>query len=187
MADQDRLQQQRMRRRAGILACLTRGAMVLLPLAAIGFGELAPAIDLLAVAKLPGTVIAAFDPASLAPWQRHAATAVSLLPVLCLVMGLHHLARCFGNFAAGALLTPDNARHFSRFGAWIAAAVLASLVATPVLSVLLTLGMPAGARQLAISISSDQLVSLLVAGGAWIVGAIMAEGARAAEENAQFI
>jgi hypothetical protein len=183
----DRSPHHRLRRRAALLAHVTGAVMVLLPLAVIGFGELAPAVDLLAMAKLPGTVIAAFDPASLSPWQRHAATAVSLLPVLCLVLGLHHLRRCFANFAAGAVLTPGNARHFSRFGAWIAGAVVTSLVATPVLSVLLTLGMPEGARQLAISISSDQLVSLLVAGGAWIVGAIMAEGARVAEENAQFV
>ncbi|TDP48905.1 hypothetical protein DES42_101265 [Zavarzinia compransoris] len=187
MSDHDPARHRRMRRRAAALAWATRAVILALPAATVAFGELAPAVDLLAVAKLPGTVMAAFDPASLAPWQRHAAAAVSLVPVLFLMLGLHHLARCFGNFAAGAVLTAENARRFSRFGAWIAVAVVASLVATPVLSVLLTLGMPAGGRQLALSIGSDQLVSLLVAGGAWIVGAIMAEGARAAEENAQFV
>ncbi|MFA5121818.1 DUF2975 domain-containing protein [Zavarzinia sp.] len=187
MTDQDIVDFVRLRRRSAALAALTRAVMILLPLAVVLYGELAPAFDLLTIARVPGTAVAAFDPATLAPWQRHAGVGVVLVSVLFLVVGLHHLHRCFANFAKGQALTRENARHFSRFGAWIAAAVVASFLATPVLSVLFTFGMPAGQRQLAIGLDSNQLVALLVAGGAWIVGAIMAEGARAAEENAQFV
>ncbi len=187
MTDQDVVDYVRLRRRAAVLAYLTRAVMVLLPIAVVLYGELASATDLLAIARVPGAAVVAFDPSTVAPWQRHAGVAVTLVSVALLVTGLHHLGRCFGNFARGQALTRENARHFSRFGAWIAAAVVASFLSTPVLSVLFTLGMPAGQRQLAIGLDSNQLVALLVAGGAWIVGAIMAEGARAAEENAQFV
>ncbi|PWR22628.1 DUF2975 domain-containing protein [Zavarzinia aquatilis] len=187
MTDQDIVDFVRLRRRSAVLAALTRAVMILLPLAVVLYGELAPAFDLLTIAKVPWVAVATFDPATVEPWQRHAGVGVALVSVVLLVVGLHHLHRCFANFARGQALTRENARHFSRFGAWIAAAVVASFVATPVLSVLFTLGMPAGQRQLAIGLDSNQLVALLVAGGAWIVGAIMAEGARAAEENAQFV
>ncbi|MDD3444540.1 MAG: hypothetical protein PHS60_03970 [Zavarzinia sp.] len=181
------MNEMRLRRRAAGLRIATRVTIFALPAVVVAFGELAPAQDLLAVAKMPGTVIATFDPGTMAPWQRHVAVLVSLVPVAFLMLALRHLACCFGNFAQGHTLTAENARHFSRFGAGIAIAVIASLITTPALSVILTLGMPVGERQLAIGVDSNQFVSLLVAGGAWIVGAIMAEGARAAEENAQFV
>jgi hypothetical protein len=64
---------------------------------------------------------------------------------------------------------------------------VASLIAQPALSVLLTLYNPVGHRQLTLGVSTTELFTLFVAGTIWLIAGVMTHASALAEENAQFI
>lgn len=123
----------------------------------------------------------------LAPWQRWGGAGITLIPLGLLLAGLWQVRRCFQNFAAGHYFELRTIRYLRHFAAWSCASVLAGFVATPALSVLLTLNNSPGHRQLALSIGSDQLFTLFFAGMVWLIAAVMTHACALAEENAQFV
>ena len=62
-----------------------------------------------------------------------------------------------------------------------------SLIATPVLSVIVTWGNPHGHRELSLALNSGQVFGLLGAGIVWVIAAAMAQAGALAHENAQIV
>lgn len=113
--------------------------------------------------------------------------AISLLPLAIGWYGLWQLWHLFGHYARGQALTATAQQPLRRF-AW---AVLLMAPAGPLfraaLGVVLTLGNPPGQRVLAIGVSSNDYLLLLVGLVLLAIATVMAEAVRAAEENRQFV
>ncbi len=73
------------------------------------------------------------------------------------------------------------------FAIGVFACTLLKLVSGALMSVVLSWNAPSGQKQLAISVSSDMLLMLLVGAVLTLVGWALTEAAAIAEENAQFI
>ncbi len=112
---------------------------------------------------------------------------ILLIPVSLFMIAMLYAKNCFRAFSKGdyySALTVNALRNFSRF---IFFSVLASLFATPLLSVLLTWQNPEGLRQVAINLSSNNVFTLLVSAMFWVISSILAHGGRLQKENQSFI
>lgn len=113
--------------------------------------------------------------------------AVSLLPLALCWYGLWQLWHLFGHYARGQALTAAAQQPLRRF-AW---ALLLMAPAGPLfraaLGVVFTLGNPPGQRVLALGISSNDYLLLLVGLVLLAIATVMAEAVRAAEENREFV
>ena len=74
-----------------------------------------------------------------------------------------------------------------RFASLVTASFASSFLAATALSTLITINNAPGTRQVAIGISTDQAIALFFAGLMWVMAAVMAQGLRLAEENANFV
>ena len=87
----------------------------------------------------------------------------------------------------GPVFTTEAVRCLRRFAGWVMVSVAVGLVASAVLSVLLTLHNPPGMRHVAVGLGSDQIFTLFFAGMVWLMAAVISQGQALAEENATFI
>lgn len=173
----------RIQRLSVLLARSCLALVVGLPVAVVVFWLIADVAGLAVHAHLRELVIEQ----ALSLWQRLGGAGITLIPLGLLLAGLWQVRRCFQNFATGHYFELSTVRHLRHFAAWSCASVLASFVATPALSVLLTTHNAPGHRQLALSIGSDQLFTLFIAGMVWLIAAVMTHACALAEENAQFV
>ena len=123
----------------------------------------------------------------LQPWQRLLGAAITLVPTLLMSYALTRARHSLRAFARGDFFASDvvaGLRDYARATFW---AVLASLTATPMLSVTATWGNPHGHRELTLGLNSGQVLGLLGAGIVWVIAAAMARAATIAQENAQFV
>lgn len=166
------------------LSALTRGfalaIAVALPVLGAGWWVLAGDAEIAAAAGLASTG-ANYDVAA-----RIAGAALSVLPVLALSWGLWRLAATLKSFSLGRPFTPDAARGLRDFGYGVLACAVLKPIAGAALSVLVSSVGP-GPRALAISVSSDTLLMLLLGAVMALVGWALGEAAAIAEENAQFV
>lgn len=174
------------RRRIATLSQVTRVAAlviaVALPLAGLAYWGFAPAEELAGAALVPAAWLAEFGVG-----QRRLATALALLPVLPLSWGLLRLASALEAFRQGRPFGLVAATGMRDFAIGVFACTVLKLVSGALLSVVLSWNAPAGQKQLAISVSSDMLLMLLVGAVLTLVGWALTEAAAIAEENAQFI
>lgn len=124
----------------------------------------------------------ALDGASLS-----AGLAISAIPLGILAYGLLQVRQIFRDFGRGEIISALLAIRLERFGAAVALQGLIAPFMGAALSVALTLNNPPGARAIAISISSHDVVAVIVGLLVIGVGAVMREAARIAEENASFV
>ena len=124
----------------------------------------------------------ALDGASLS-----AGLAISAIPLGILAYGLLQVRQIFRDFGRGELISALLAVRLERFGAAVALQGLIAPFIGVALSIALTLGNPPGARAIAVSISSHDVVAVIVGLLVIGVGAVMREAARIAEENASFV
>jgi hypothetical protein len=179
-------------RRAGIgrlsavcaWACLVLA--VLLPAAVCVFWAVTPA-DSVAARIDAGRGAALLFPDGLAAWQRATGAALSLIPTGLMAWALVEAWRCLRRFAAGAFFARDAVRRLRGFARGLFWAALGGILVGPLTSLALTAANPPGGRALAISLGSDQLLGLLMAGILWTIAGAMAEAADLADENAQFV
>jgi hypothetical protein len=162
-------------------ACLMAG--IALPFAVLAYWLLAGANELALLGHLRADAIHG----PLHVWQRLAGAMCTLVPAGLASLGLWHAHRCFRGFIKGEVFTAGAVLRLRRFAACMGGSALAAIIAGPVLSVLLTWGNPAGARQLALGIGSDHLLTLLFAGMVWVMAAVIGQGQALAEENASFV
>lgn len=123
----------------------------------------------------------------IAPWQRAGLAIVALVKLLLFAAAFHALADMFGCFARGQTMSAVAAAHLRKAGQWFVLAAIFGVFAHTASIVLLTLGNPAGERQLSVAFSSDQLFPLILAGVLFAVGHILESAARIAEENRGFV
>lgn len=115
---------------------------------------------------------------------RVGAAFLSVLPVLALSWGLYRLAATLKLFAAGQPFAPAAARGLRDFGTGVFACAVLKPIAGAALSVLVTWS---GPKALAVGISSDTLLLLLLGAVMTLLGWALGEAAALAEENAQFV
>ena len=119
------------------------------------------------------------------PWT--AMTALSLVS-LALLWGFWRLWQLMGLFMAGEFFSLRAARKLRAFALSLVLAVLAGLLAAPLLLVIAwQQGAVPDTARLTLSLDATDLLALLVAVLLWMVTAIMAEARRLAEDNAQII
>jgi len=109
------------------------------------------------------------------------------VPVCCAAYGLVCAMRCFSGFSQAEYFSVRTVRYLRGFAAGVFASVVAGFLVSMLTSVLLTAGIPAGQRALAVSLGSNELLTLLFAGMVWQIAAVMAKAVAMAEENAQFV
>lgn len=112
---------------------------------------------------------------------------ISAIPLGILAYGLLQVRQIFRDFGRGEIISPLLARRLEAFGAAVTLQGLISPLVGAALSIALTLGNPPGARAIALSISSHDVVAVIVGLLVIGIGAVMREAARIAEENASFI
>lgn len=174
------------RKRIAALSQVTRVAALViaaaLPIAGLAYWGLAPAETLAGAAMLPTAWLAEFGLG-----QRLLTTALALLPVLPLSWGLLRLATALAAFRQGRPFGLAAATGMRDFAIGVFVCTLLKLVSGALMSVVMSWNAPSGQKQLAISVSSDMLLMLLVGAVLTLVGWALAEAAAIAEENAQFI
>jgi hypothetical protein len=120
-------------------------------------------------------------------WQRMLVVALGMVPVCCAAYGLVCAMRCFSGFSQAEYFSVRTVRYLRGFAAGVFASVVAGFLVSMLTSVLLTAGIPAGQRALAVGLGSNELLTLLFAGMVWQIAAVMAKAVALAEENAQFV
>lgn len=112
---------------------------------------------------------------------------VLALPQLAVLYVLWQLERLFGLYRRGETLTAAPALRIRRIGLGIMVAALMSVLMRPLAGLILTLGNPPGERMLVLLLSSTDIGLVLAGGLMLVVGWIMGEAVRIAEENRGFV
>jgi hypothetical protein len=119
--------------------------------------------------------------------QKCLAVLLGVLPVCCASYGLVCAMRCFSGFSQAEYFSLRTVKYLRGFAAGIFASVVMGVVTSMLITVVLTLGAPAGQRALSLGLGSNELLTLLFAGMVWQIAAVMARAVALAEENAQFV
>jgi hypothetical protein len=154
-----------------------------LPIIVVVYWILADTSMLAAQANLKPTAIQG----ELSKWQRIVAGVLTEIPLIMFMAGLWQVRRCFQQFSAGRFFSSTAVRSLSRFAGWTMASVITSVVTTSLISIVITLQNPSGARSLTVSFGSDQVLLLFFAGMVWVIASVIHQGQILAEENASFI
>ncbi|MCE4553159.1 DUF2975 domain-containing protein [Roseateles cellulosilyticus] len=115
------------------------------------------------------------------------ALAASLLPTSACVFSLWQMWALFGCFAQGELLARRPAQHLRLLGLGLCTLSAAQPLGQTLGILALTMGNPAGQRQLSFSLSSDHYLALLFGLLLLALAQVVHEAARVADENAGFI
>ncbi|MBX3605712.1 MAG: DUF2975 domain-containing protein [Piscinibacter sp.] len=112
---------------------------------------------------------------------------LSVAPVALGLYALWQLWRLFGEYARGRVFGRPALARLRRF-AWalLGSALLAPLVRAAA-SVLLTMGNPPGRRMLALSLSWNDYMAVLLAAVLIAIATVMAEAVRVAEDHQGFV
>ena len=127
------------------------------------------------------------DPNNWPAYLPFAGFAITLLPASVLIYGLDQLRRLFKLYARGEIFSPEAARRLKRFAATVLAQFLLRPITGAALSILLTAHNPPGKRALTISLGSPEFGALVLGGLILVIGWVMGESARIAEENKGFV
>jgi hypothetical protein len=169
-------------RSARRMSLATLLALIAIPVAYLGLW-----VDLGAARKALGELLPGIATAGLANWQLGVGFVAGLVPLLILTAALLELRRFFGLYEGGDAFPADAGRRLRRFGAAIMILAVATMLVRWMASVLFTWHLGTGSRQLAISVSSSDGILLLFGGLALMIGNILTEARRVAEENRMFV
>jgi len=136
-------------------------------------------IKSLPAADLPGWRIAL--------WQSGLALFVGMLPVCGVAYGLLRARLCFRGFVAGETFSLGTVTHLRGLAAGMLASAAAGLLSPALISVVLTLGVPAGQHALSLRVGSSEILMLLFAGIVWQIAHVMTQAVALAEEHAQIV
>lgn len=111
----------------------------------------------------------------------------TMLPAAAVMVGLLYLRRLFNAYAAGEIFTARNATRICGFAWSVIAMGLLRPVGGILTSVAVTLDNPPGQRSLAITFGSPEVNILFVGSVVLVIGWVMREAAKLADENAAFV
>ncbi len=141
-----------------------------------------------AVARfLEGHLSTAADHFALTPKIWATAFAISLLPVLFYLFGLWQVWLLFRAFARGQVFAEATGRRIGWIGVVIAVLPLVSILAGSAWSVAASIDNPPGERELSVSLSGVDLLGVLLGILLVIIGWVIREAARIADENRSFV
>jgi len=172
------------RRGSRLLAPLCLLAAIVWPLVETAWMLRMPAADLLRAFSMQPI---AGGSLSLTLGQRLLLATLGAVPALAASAGLWGLYRCFRLFAAADIFSVRTVRWLRRCAGWTFCSVALSLIAHPLVGVVLTASLPGGEHEAVFSFGSEHFRTLLLAGTVWVISGAMAEAGRLAEENAGFV
>lgn len=112
---------------------------------------------------------------------------VLLVPMAVLLWGVERLRRLFRLYACGAVFTSESARYLSGFARAVLLWALLQPLASAAAGAILTLGNAPGERALALSLGSGDLGAVAIGLVLLVIGRVMREASRLADENAGFV
>ena len=119
--------------------------------------------------------------------QRVLGIALGLPSLLALSFGLWRLDRMLINFQKNAMFAVNTIGHLRAFAGATALAIIVDIVVLPIRSILFNLMLEGKIGRMAMGISSEQLLLLLVCGLFYLITNMMHESRRLAEENEGFV
>ena len=173
-----------LRRGSRFLAWLCLLAAIAWPLEKAAWMMRTPAADLFNTFSMQPSVS---GPVSLKLWQRLLLVTLGVVPALAASVGLWGLYRCFRLFAAGDFFSVRTVRWLRRCAGWTFCSLALSLVAHPLVGLVMTATLPRGEQEVVFAFYRVHFETLLIAGTVWVISGAMAEAGRLADENAQFV
>lgn len=113
--------------------------------------------------------------------------AASCLPCAVLLFALWQVWCLFGAYRLGQVFTAEPVRRLRRLALALMVHALAQPVAHTFSVLALTLGNPAGQRQLVLGLGFEHFISLFIGLVIWGIAQVMQQAQAVAEENAEFI
>lgn len=172
----------RIARLSRLMTVAVQATTVVLPIGVALYWLGAPVAMLARDARIPVEWLAEFS----LP-QRLLALMASLIPLAALLWGLAQVRACLAAFSRGQLFGHEAAHGLRKLALAMAGTAAIGPIAGAAISVILSWGAPAGQKQIALSLGSDQLLMLLFAGMLALVSWTMLEAAEIAQENAEFV
>ncbi|MCG8509412.1 MAG: DUF2975 domain-containing protein [Rhodospirillales bacterium] len=111
----------------------------------------------------------------------------SMLPGGLAVFAMWQLRSLFALYCRGQIFSIENSRHLRRFALAVLGMTLVGPLSETLTILAVTFGNPPGQRLLSISISSSQLVTLLVGAVFLVIAWVMEEGRELAEDQATIV
>lgn len=176
-------------REQGISALCARGCWALavgVPVGVVAMWSFG-SWPLLALVRLIPPDILGDMPPQVQIWQRVVGASICLVPALLLSYGLLRARRSLAAFVRGDFFAAEVVTGLRDYAAATFWAAIASLIATPVLSVAITLANAPGHKELSLDFSGAQVLNLLGAAIMWVIASAMARAAKIARENEQFV
>lgn len=124
---------------------------------------------------------------ALTPLRIAAGAAITAVPVGVLLFGLWQVRALFADFAEGRVFTLASARRLRDFAASVLAQAILGPISSTALLLAFTFDNPPGKRQLAIALSSNDYLALIIGGVLLAVAWVMVEATRIADENASIV
>lgn len=128
------------------------------------------------------------DQAMLFPWwQVSGAIVLSSVPLLALAYGLGHLRRLFQCYSRGEYFASSGAVHLGLVGRAVALWVILDFLCEPLLSVWVTMNLPAGERLITLSVTAPTFVALFLAACISIIARILRQASEVDSEYRTFV
>ena len=128
-------------------------------------------------------------PAGTAPDEAAVVLYIGIEVILLCALGyvLWQVRALFGGYACGDILTVESAGHITRAARGLLTLAALGVLTQPLQVLILTLGNAPGQRQISLALSDAEIGTVLAGGVLWVVGWALAEAARIAEENREFV
>lgn len=126
-------------------------------------------------------------PVSLTAGTRIAGFAISMLPLGTLLYALHQAYGVFDAYRRGHIFSPDVPARLRAIGLAMVALAILRPIANTLLGVVLTLGNPPGQQVVSIGISLDDYMIAAFGGLILIIGHVMVEARRIADDHSQIV